>query len=227
MLRPLSAARLLAALVALWTGAASAQAVCSAATAPRLPTVSGWGDSIMFGVCSGGPLEYLRASLPGYWTSNRAVSGENAAQIRARYTAEEATSCYGQRCGILWLEGGVNSLRGGTTPAATLADMVWIVDDALAKGYYVVWLDVAPYAGFSGAGSNPLGQATGYNTLWAAACAARASNSRLRCVATYASYEDPANPGYLKAAYSCDGIHHNVAGGQLMASLSKTAVETP
>lgn len=214
-------------LVVLLAGAASAQSVCSPATAPRLPTISGWGDSIMFGVCSGGPLNYAVAQSPGYWPSNHAVSGETAAQIRARYVSEEATSCYGIRCGILWLEGGVNSLRSGITPAATLTDMVWIVDDALAKGYVVVWLDVAPYAGFSGAGSNPLGQATGYNAAWAAACAARASNPKLRCVATYASYEDPANPGFLKAAYSCDGIHHTVAGGQLMASLSKTAIETP
>lgn len=218
--------RLLALLFFLFAGTASAQAMCSAATGPRLPTVSGWGDSIMFGVCSGGPLEYLRASLPGYWTSNKAVSGHNAAQIRATYEAQEETSCYGIRCGILWLEGGVNSLRGGTTPAATLTDMVWIVDDALAKGYYVVWLDVAPYAGFSGAGVNPLGQATGYNTAWALACSARASSPKLRCVSTYPSYVDPNAPGFLSAAYSCDGIHHNVAGGQLMASLSKTAVET-
>lgn len=209
-------------------GVVLAASVCTAPAAPpRLPTVSGWGDSIMYGVCSGGPLEYLRASLPGYWTSNRAVSGETAAQIRARYTAEEATSCYGQRCGVLWLEGGVNSLRGGVTPAATLADMVWVVDDALAKGYVVVWLDVAPYAGFSGAGVDPLGQATGYNALWSSACAARISNPKLRCVVTYPSFVDPANPGYLKAEYSCDGIHHTVAGGQLMASLSQSAVQTP
>ena len=208
-------------------GGAQAAPVCTAPSpTPRLPTVSGWGDSIMFGVCSGGPLNHLVTLLPGYWPSNRAVSGENAAQIRARWTAEEATSCYGQRCGIAWIEGGVNSLRGGVTPAATLADMVWVVDDALSKGYYVVWLDVAPYAGFSGAGVNPLGQATGYNTLWAAACAARASNPRLRCVSTYPSYVDPANPGYMLPAYTCDGIHHTAAGGLLMAQLSKTAVET-
>lgn len=68
--------RALALVLALVASSASAQAVCSSGTAPRLPTVSGWGDSIMFGVCSGGPLEYLRASLPGYWTSNHAVSGE-------------------------------------------------------------------------------------------------------------------------------------------------------
>lgn len=210
------------------SSAAQSASVCSAPSPlPRLPTVSGWGDSIMFGVCSGGPLNYLMAQLPGYWTSNHAVSGETAAQIRARYVAEEATSCYGQRCGIIWLEGGVNSLRSGTTPAATLTDMVWIVDDALSRGYYVVWLDVAPYAGFSGAGADPLGQATGYNTAWALACSTRSAiNPKLRCVATYASYVDPGNPGYLNPTYSCDGIHHNVAGGTLMATLSKTAVET-
>lgn len=211
---------------------ASAQSICGAATAPRLPTVSGWGDSIMFGVCSGGPLTYLDALLPGgaaqgWWVSNRAVSGETAAQIRARYTAEEETSCYGIRCGVLWLEGGVNSLRSGVTPAATLTDMVWVADDALAKGYIVVWIDVTPYAGFGGAGTDPVGQATAYNAAMALACNARSNNPKLRCVFNYSAFEDPANPGFLLPAYSCDGIHHTVAGGQLMASRSLSAVQTP
>lgn len=210
-----------------------AGAVCAPPSLlPRLPTVSGWGNSIMAGVCSGGPLNALDVLLPGgttqgWWTSNKAVSGETAAQIRATYTAQEATSCYGMRCGVLWLEGGVNSLRGGTTPAATLTDMLWIADDALARGYIVVWTDVLPYAGFSGAGVNPRQQALDYNALMALACSARSGNAKLRCVFSYAQFEDPSNPGFLLPAYSCDGIHHTPAGAALMAARSLTAVQTP
>jgi lysophospholipase L1-like esterase len=211
----------------------TAAAVCGApSTLPRLPTVSGWGDSIMFGVCSGGPLNALDALLPGgttqgWWMSNRAVSGENAAQIRARYIAEELTSCYGIRCGVLWLEGGVNCLRGGTAAATCLADMLWIADDATAKGYVVVWTDVLPYKTFSGAGTDPVGQATSYNALMALACAARSGNPLLRCVFSYAQFEDPGNPGALNPTYSCDGIHHTAAGAALMAARSLSAIQAP
>ncbi|WFG54122.1 hypothetical protein Mx9_p15 [Myxococcus phage Mx9] len=143
---------------------------------------------------------------------------ETAAQIRARYVAEKATACVGERCAYLMLEGGVNSLRIGNAPAAVLADMVWVVDDALSKGYGVVWTDVMPYAGNAGSGTDPLGQATTYNALWAAACAARASSPALRCLANYDAFVDPARPGYLREEYSCDGVHLTQAGANLFAA---------
>jgi len=204
-------------------------ASCPAPATRLLPTIGGYGDSIMFGVGGGSPLARLDSTLPGgasygWLTSNRAVSGETAAQIRTRYTAEEATACDGKRCAVLFLEGGVNSLRSGVTPAATLTDMVWIVDDALAKGIWIVWLDVTPYGSFSGAGTNPQGQATGYNAAMAIACAARVS-SRLRCVFNYAALENPATPGTLLATYnSGDGIHLSVAGANYLGDAAYVAL---
>lgn len=208
------------------------QTCVSASAEPRVPTVRVSGNSLVLNVCVGGgtgPITTLDAALPGgasggWLFKNGGVSGETAAQIRARYTSEEATACNGQRCAYLILEGGTNSLRAGTTPAATLTDMVWVVDDALSKGYAVLWLDVTPYAGYVGAGVDPLGQATGYNALWTAACAARASNLRLACVANYSTFVDPGNPGYLLAAYSCDGVHYSQVGMDLMASRLQTAL---
>lgn len=197
---------------------------CGAGKLPRLPTATVRGDSIMLGVCNNPtPPNIVKAGLPGGLTGgwvviNNAVSGETAAQIRARYVAEEATACVGERCAYILLDGGVNSLRVGVTPAAVVADMVWVVDNALAKGYGVVWTDVLPYAGYSGAGTNPLGQATSYNALWAAECAARANNPALRCLANYSTFVDPAQPGYLAPAYSCDGVHLSQDGANLFAA---------
>ncbi|AAK94402.1 hypothetical protein Mx8p67 [Myxococcus phage Mx8] len=159
--------------------ALSLSQACEQGALPRRPTATARGDSIMFGYCNTtAPPTLVKAGLPGGLTGgwvvlNGAIVGETAPQIRARYVAEEATACVGERCAYLLLEGGVNSLRIGNAPAAVLAEMVWVVDDALAKGYGVVWTDVLPYAGNAGSGTDPLGQATAYNALWAAACAAR------------------------------------------------------
>lgn len=220
---------LLAAL--LLSTSASAQAVCTE-TAQRVPTVRVGGDSLVLNVCvvgGAGPITKLDTDLPGGLTGgwlvkNAGVSGQTAATIAATYTADEATLCNGERCAHLILEGGVNSLRTGVTPAATLASMVAVVDDALAKGYAVVWLDVTPYAGSGSAGTNPIGQANDYNALWTAACAARASNPRLMCLANYSTFVDPGNPGYLLAAYSCDGVHYSQVGMDLISTRIRTAL---
>lgn len=212
---------------------ASAQ-TCTAATAPRLPTLRADGDSIMAGnLCSvTGPLSppaYLDANLAGgtaegWLVKNAGLTGQTPAQIRALYTANEATYCNGDRCGYLVLEGGVNCLRVGTAAATCLADMTFIVDDALSKGYAVLWLDVTPYKAWASAGTDPTGQATAYNTAWAAACTARASNTRLKCLANYAALVD--GSGNLTASYTCDGVHFNQTGTNLLGARMLTALQS-
>lgn len=207
---------------------------CTAAAAPRLPTVRVDGDSIMAGnLCSvTGPLSppaYVDANLPGGTTEgwlvkNAGVTGQTPAQIRATYTAGEATACNGDRCGHLVLEGGVNCLRAGTAPATCLADMTFIVDDALSKGYAVVWLDVTPYKAWASAGTDPTGQATNYNALWASACAARASNLKLKCLANYAAFVD--GSGNLAAGNTCDGVHFNQTGTNALGARILTALQS-
>lgn len=202
------------------------------AASPRIPTIRVSGDSLTLNTCVAGgtgPMTTLDANLPGgasygWLLKNGGVSGTTAAQIRTAYSTDEATYCNGDRCRYLVLEGGVNSLRTGITPANTLTDMVWIVDDALSKGYAVVWLDVTPYAGYVSAGVNPVGQATTYNTLWQAACDARASNTRLKCLSNYSTFVDPSNAGYLLPAYSCDGIHLTQTAMDLFATRIKSAL---
>lgn len=224
--------------VCLLASEAGAQTVCTA-TAPRLPTVRVGGNSMMQNACVGGgtgPITKLDADLPGgatggWLVKNNAVIGDTAAQISTSYfdttpgnTRGEAVACNGERCAYLILEGGVNSLRTGSTPAATLAIMVAMVDDALTKNVAVLWLDVTPYAGFAGAGTNPTGQATGYNALWQAACDTRAANTRLKCLANYSTFVDPSNPGFLLPAYSCDGIHLTQTAMDLYSTRIRTAL---
>lgn len=204
----------------------SSQTTCTY-TPVRLPTLSGWGDSIMFGICSGGLPDIFRNQTPGWWTTNRAVSGETPSQIRTRYYAEESTSCYGGRCAVLWLEGGVNCLRGGISPETCISPMLEVVDDALAKGYIVVWSDVFPYACYNGvlAGVNHRAQAINYNSLMATACTLRASNPKLRCVTSFAQMEHSSLNGCLAAAYTCDGIHLTVAGAGVVVSRSSASLQ--
>lgn len=231
--------RLAALLVVLLSGVASAQSVCAPIASPRLPTVRVGGNSMMQNACVGGgtgPITTLDTNLPGGLTGgwlfkNTSVIGDSAAAISTSYfdvtannTRGESVACNGERCAHLIIEGGVNSLRTGSTPAAVLAIMVAIVDDALSKGVAVVWLDVTPYAGFAGAGTNPLGQATTYNTLWQAACDSRASNPLLKCLASYSTFVDPSNPGFLLPAYSCDGIHLTQTAMDLYSTRIRTAL---
>lgn len=224
--------RLVLILALLMTGEAMAQAVCLPVASPRLPTIRVDGNSMMQNACVGGgtgPITKLDTDLPGGLTGgwlvkNAAVIGNTAAQISTVYNAGEATGCNGDRCAYLIIEGGVNSLRTGVTPAATLAIMVAIVDDALSRGVAVVFLDVTPYAGFAGAGVNPIGQVTTYNALWQAACDTRASNPRLKCLANYSTFVDPSNPGFLLPAYSCDGIHLTQVGMDLYSTRIRTAL---
>lgn len=202
---------------------------CTAATAPRLPTIRASGDSlIQGGLCSvTGPISppaYLDANLPGgatggWLVKNAGVTGTTPAQIRTAYTTDEATYCNGERCAYLVLEGGVNCLRASTAPATCLADMTWIVDDALSKGYAVVWLDVTDYSLWASAGVNPTGQATAYNTLWAAECAARASNTRLKCLSLYSVMGVP-------LTNTCDGVHDNQTGTNLRGARILTALQS-
>jgi len=214
-------------LLGLTLAAVLAQSTCTPATPTRpVPTVRISGDSLTLNTCVGGgtaPFTTLDGTVDGnasggWLFRNAGVSGTTATQIATAYTTDEATWCWGERCAFLVLEGGVNSIRTGTTPSSVAAAMAAVVDDALSKGYRVLWLDVTPYAGWASAGASPVQRATDYNDAWAAACAARASNPRLRCLANHAAFVDPANPGFLLPAYSCDGIHYSQAGMNLLAS---------
>jgi hypothetical protein len=196
---------------------------------PRVPTLVVYGDSRMQGNLCGStspvsPPEYLDINLPGgtaagWFVKNSGVSGSTPAQIRTAYTAAEATACNGERCGHLVLNGGVNCLRAGTAAATCIADMVWIVDDALAKGYVVVWLDETDYSLWASAGANPGTQVAAYNLAWQTACDARASNTRLKCLANYTALGVPLQN-------TCDGVHMNQTGTNLLGSRILTALQS-
>jgi hypothetical protein len=237
--------RAAALLLCLWFGAASAQfrpyypgrtfAVSASAASSSaevvVTTISGWGDSILAGSCNAtSPLAVARNSLgAGWYAYNGAVSGENAAQILARYLAGNTTACLGEACAHVVAEGGVNSLNqlaDGVTSSAAIQpivnDMVALWDHALAAGKYVVATDVLPARGCTfcsqGIKDSFVARATTYNSLMALACSARASNPKLRCVYNYSAFEDPARAGqgYLVPAYDCDGIHMTQAGADAL-----------
>lgn len=211
------------------SGTATAQTCTAVTSAPRLPTLLAEGDSLMQGnLCSvTGPISppaYLDANLPGGATEgwlikNAGVTGQTPAQIRATYTAGEATACNGDRCAHLVLEGGVNCLRTGTAAATCLADLTWVVDDALSKGYAVLWLDVTDYSLWASAGTTPTAQATAYNAAWQAACTARASNLKLKCLSLYSVMGVP-------LTNTCDGVHDNQTGTNLRGARMLTALQS-
>jgi lysophospholipase L1-like esterase len=197
-----------------------------------------YGDSIAAGACSStSPTATLATLLPGWSLSINvgdgpaAVSGYTAAQIRTRYEATRDAACAGERCGCYLFEGGVNSLKGGTSVAATLEDMLAMVDDAVALGRCVVVVGVLPYASCTeptcsaGQVVDAHEKATAYNGALAAACATRPT---IRCVLPYTTFEreeDP--PGHLATAYACgngDGIHLQQAGTDELAAQVAEAV---
>lgn len=214
--------------------------ICGAPSVPpRVKSIRVGGDSRTLNGCVAGgtgPMVTLDAILPGgasggYLLKNLGVSGSTPAQIAASYfdttpgnTRGESVACNGERCGHLLLQGGVNCMRAGTAAATCFADMLPIVDDALSKGEGVVWANETGYAGWASAGPNPVSQQAAFNALWTAACAARASNTLLKCLNLSAVLDDPANPGYLLPANSCDGVHYSQVGMDAAAAAWKSAL---
>lgn len=200
----------------------------SGASAPVAPkTLVGVGDSIMNGYGADSPLKTAVLALgTGAVAFNAGYPGETSAQISARWMASEATVCGVQRCTHVWLEGGVNDLRlTATLPAAIVANMATAVDDALAKGYVVVWSDILPCRGDAQCAAPVAANILTYNALMATACATapRAANPRLRCIFAYSAFEDPTRPGYLRPAYSRDELHLTNEGSAALGAMA-TAV---
>lgn len=208
----------------------------SAAT-PTPTTFAWYGDSIAAGACSATtPTAALAASMPGWAGSTNvgdggapAIGGYTAAQIRTRYETYRDTSCLGQQCGVYLIEGGVNSIVNGVSAAATLADMVAIVDNVRSIGRRAVWFGILPFRGSAQGSDARTLAALEYNALMATACAARPD---VDCVFLYADFEDPLFPGYLRSRnhdsspdYNCDGIHLLQAGTNAMTAAAKAAIQ--
>lgn len=205
-------------------------------TGPK--SLVGYGDSIMAGTGGGSPLEAAKPALgAGGTTFNAGVPGDSSGGIRARWTTGEATVCGVARCSHVWFEGGTNDLRAVTPaqPSSVIENMAWMVDDALAKGYTVVWSDVLPCRGYVDASDATIDRILAYNSLMATACSTppRSLNPQLRCVFAYSTFADPARfrgdgttpAGYLLPLYSFDELHLSTAGAQALGALGGAAVE--
>lgn len=202
------------------------------ASAPPPRTFVCYGDSLMAGACSTTPLcEAVGAAIAGSRTSNESVSGYTPAQIKICYEGGDSGNCLGyaaacgdRDCGYVLLNGGVNQLKAGNAvtgevEAAAVATTFETVDAILANTESIVVLfDVLPYATCNPATCPTVTdarlRATTYNSLKAAACAARANNPRLKCITSYAAMEDPEEEGALSSTYACadDFIHLKQAG---------------
>jgi lysophospholipase L1-like esterase len=194
-----------------------------------LSSVVGYGDSIMAGTGGGSPLVTLRPLLGAEASAyNAGVPGDSSGGILARWLSGEATACGVARCTHAWFEGGTNDLRAvnPAQPADVVANMAAAVDDALAKGYTVIWSDVLPCRGYVDASDATAARILAYNALMATACAAlpRGANPRLHCLFTYAAFEDPERPGYLLPAYSNDELHLSSAGAAALGTLASAAL---
>jgi lysophospholipase L1-like esterase len=210
----------------------------SGSAAVILPNTFAWyGDSIAAGACSATtPTAALQAALPGWAGSTNvgdggppAIGGYTAAQIRARYETYRDTSCNGERCGVYLVEGGVNSIVNGVSAAATLADMVAIVDNVRSIGRRAVWFGILPFRGSAQGSDARTTAALAYNALMATECAARPD---VDCIFLYSAFEDPASPGYLRSRnhdsspdYNCDGIHLLQDGTNAMVAAAQAAIQ--
>lgn len=199
-----------------------------------LPTTLAWyGDSITQGSCNPTPPPAkLLAGLPGYYVVNRGISAERMIQITARYFANAATDCLGERCGVNVFAGGTNDFGLGTGDVAeVLALQRAAVDDSLTRGRRTIVLDVPPFLvppgciGCIGGNEAGVAKAMEYNAALAEACARpeRPNKQLLRCVATYTTMEAPGPVrGYLKDELHCDGtdyVHTSQAGADELARL--------
>jgi hypothetical protein len=183
------------------------------------------------------PTVRLDQELPAGWaTFNKGVSGESAHQIAERVIADSATMCGGEACGVYWLQGGVNTLKSAAFMANTADEVANIAlngdggaDDqhdlgmldaadyllSIYPDVYVLLSDALPYAAYCEPGQCPTvtiaahARATAYNSLLAAACAAR---PRLRCIFNYSAFTEPATSGHLRTAYTADSLHLNQTG---------------
>lgn len=192
----------------------------------------GYGDSIMAGTGGGTPLTTAKAALgPAAVSFNAGVPGDSSGGIRSRWTSGEATACGAARCTHVWFEGGTNDLRAVSPalPADVITNMVFMVDDALSKGYTVVWSDVLPCRGYVDASDAVIDRILAYNALMATACATapRSLNPRLRCLFGYNAFVDPtrfrddvALAGYLLPAYSFDELHLSTAGSAALGFMA-------
>lgn len=216
-------------LVALMPALSQAAPPRCVVSAPSWKSLLGIGDSIMNGYGAPSPLETAVVALgAGAVRYNAGYPGENSTQIAARWLATEATVCGVRRCTHVWMEGGVNDLRlTATTPADIATNMASAVDDALAKGYVVVWSDILPCRGDAQCTAPVAANILAYNALMATACATapRSLNPRLRCVFAYAAFDNPASPGYLLPAYSRDELHLSSAGSAALGALAAAALE--
>lgn len=194
----------------------------AAAVLPK--SIVGVGDSIMNGYGAPSPLDTAVLALGnGAVRYNAGNPGERSNQIRDRWLATEATICGVRKCEYVWFEGGVNDLRlAGTPPATVASNMTTAVDDALAKGYAVLWSDILPCRADADCGALVGTNILAYNAAMLTACmtAPRSLNPNLRCIFAYSAFDDPAQPGYLLPAYSRDGLHLSVAGSAALGTMA-------
>lgn len=205
-------------------------------TAGAVRSLVGLGDSIMAGSDIPTPLATAVQVLgPGSYYVNAGIAGQTSADISARWLSTESAICGIQRCTHLWLEGGTNDLRFvANAPAAVIANMLTVVDDALSRGYVVAWSDILPCRGEALCTDAVIDNVLAYNALMAQACATapRSLNPRLRCFFAYSSFVDPSQKradgvtvaGYLLPAYSRDGLHLSSAGSVALGTLASQAL---
>lgn len=196
-------------------------------TPPRLPTIVAYGDSRFQGGLCGttsplSPPNYVDINLPGgagggWLVKNAAITGYTPAQVLTAYNAGEATACNGERCAYLMVNGGVNCMRADTDANVCIVSSVTLVDDALAKGYVVLWTSETDWSAWSQGGSNRSVQFATWMTAWNAACAARASNTRLKCVDISVVMGNPLQN-------TCDGVHQNQTATNLLGSTLLSAL---
>lgn len=158
---------------------------------------------------------------PTRGVANRGKNSTQAAAWLTRWTNTIRSKGY---YGVILGPGAVNDQLNDTAAATTYANLNQIVTEALSDGLRVVWINCLPW------GTNAswtAGRQTLLTTL-NASIAARASNALLAKVDAYPSFGDtnPANMALAWQGDDTDGMHIGQAGGDRLAALVKTAMDT-
>lgn len=207
------------------TGPTSTRTPSSRAPVQHRLKVAALGDSITAGSPQWDPNPAVRAQLgdsqsPGsqyeYWAEkalgpqtsirNCGVFGERTDQIALRLPA-----CT-RGASVVVIQGGINDIAQGRSPAAAAANLRRLAETALSKHLRVVLVNVLPW-------NNGYPRAAPLIAQLNRAIAGIGKQLRVPVVDFYDALNDPANPGRMPPRLTADGNHPSIPGYRVLGEL--------
>lgn len=190
--------------------------------ASSAPLILALGDSLTAG--GGGNIAPYIAQMMGLLTPgsyrmvNLGVGGTTASQIHTSWT----TTGRAMKAPHVFVMGGINDIRVGTTAATVWPDLKAIVDEAVADGAIVHLGNVTPFNNY--ASSWTAGKETERLSL-NATIAAYCNGTTIKCMDLDAAVRDPGQTNRILPGFDTgDNIHPNVWGTKAMATTARATL---